>query len=59
MILDAGVDALSAGEVRIAVEERGGGDVAAMLKGDKAEAVEREWLKKWLKERKGLREVKE
>ncbi|KAJ5886370.1 uncharacterized protein N7473_009044 [Penicillium subrubescens] len=56
MILDAGVDALSAEEVRIAVEERGAGDVSAMLNGAKAEAVEREWLKKWLSDR---REVKE
>ncbi|KAF3403828.1 hypothetical protein F1880_010209 [Penicillium rolfsii] len=51
MISDAGVDALGAEEVRIAVEERGAGDVAAMLNGTKAEAVEREWLKKWLNER--------
>lgn len=53
MILDAGVDALSAEEVRIAVGERGAGDVAAMLTGGKAVAVEREWLRKWLEERKG------
>lgn len=59
MILDAGVDALSADEVRIAVEERGAGDVAAMLKGAKADAVEREWLKKWLKERRVSSEAKE
>lgn len=57
MIIDAGVDALSAEEVRIAVEERGAGDVSAMLPGAKAEAVEREWLKKWLKERKVSKEV--
>lgn len=56
MILDAGVDSLSAEEVRIAVEERGAGDVAAVLNGAKAEVVEREWLKKWLNDR---REVKE
>jgi hypothetical protein len=57
MILDAGVDALSAEEVRIAVEERGAGDVSAMLPGAKAEAVECEWLRKWLKERKVSKEV--
>lgn len=56
MILDAGVDALSAEEVRIAVEERGAGDVSAMLNGAKAEAVEREWLKKWLNDRCELKE---
>jgi hypothetical protein len=56
MILDAGVDALSAEEVRIAVEERGAGDVAAMLNGAKAEAVERDWLKKWLNDRRGVNE---
>lgn len=59
MILDAGVNALSAEEVRIAVGERGAGDVAAMLTGVKAEAVERVWLRKWLEERKALSEVKE
>lgn len=57
MIREGGVDALSAGEVRIAVEERGGGDVAAMLTGLKAEAKEREWLKSWLMERRALAEV--
>ncbi|KAF7715607.1 Uncharacterized protein PECH_000981 [Penicillium ucsense] len=54
MIMDAGVDALSADEVRLAVEERGGGDVAAMMSGLKAETREREWLKKWLMERRAL-----
>lgn len=59
MILDAGVGALSAEEVRIAVGERGAGDVAAMVTGVRAEAVEREWLRKWLEERKVLNEAKE
>ncbi|KAJ5152885.1 uncharacterized protein N7482_009363 [Penicillium canariense] len=54
MISDAGVGALSAEEVRIAVEERGAGDVAALLQGAKAEAVEREWLTKWLEARKKM-----
>lgn len=48
-----GVGALSAAEVRIALDERGAGDVAALRVGEEAEAVEREWLGRWLDVREG------
>lgn len=48
-----GVAALSPTEVRIALDERGAGDVAALRAGEKAELVEREWLERWLDVREG------
>jgi hypothetical protein len=49
-----GVKALVAEEVRVAVEERGGGDVASGYRKDgQRETVEREWLERWLALRKG------
>lgn len=48
-----GVAALSPAEVRIALDERGAGDVAALRAGKKAEGVEREWLERWLDVREG------
>lgn len=48
-----GVPALSPAEVRVALDERGAGDVAALRAGKKAEMVEREWLKRWLDVRGG------
>lgn len=48
-----GVAALSPAEVRIALDERGAGDVAALRAEEKAEVVEREWLERWLDVREG------
>lgn len=48
-----GVSGLSSAEVRIALDERGAGDVAALQVGEKAEMVEREWLETWLDVREG------
>lgn len=48
-----GVAAMSPAEVRIALDERGAGDVAALRAGEKAETVEREWLERWLDVREG------
>lgn len=48
-----GVAALSPAEVRIALEERGAGDVAALHVGKKAEIVGRKWLERWLDVREG------
>ncbi|KAJ5594513.1 uncharacterized protein N7459_000721 [Penicillium hispanicum] len=43
-----GVDAMSAAEVRVACDERGAGDFVSMAGHEKAESLERQWLKKWL-----------
>ncbi|KAJ5624674.1 hypothetical protein N7510_000983 [Penicillium lagena] len=49
-----GVKALVAEEVRVAVEERGGGDVASGYRKDgQREMAEREWLQRWLALRNG------
>lgn len=48
-----GVAALSPAEVRIALDERGAGDVAGLWNGKKALTVGREWLKKWLELKEG------
>lgn len=48
-----GVSRLSADEVRIALDERGAGDVAALYTGAKAERAERKWLERWLDVREG------
>jgi hypothetical protein len=48
-----GVKALNADEVRIALDERGAGDVAALYAGEKVEQAERKWLKRWLDVREG------
>ena len=45
-----GVAALDAAEVSIAVDERGGVDVAADLSGWEAERAERRWLQRWLRQ---------
>ncbi|PKY07721.1 hypothetical protein P168DRAFT_322956 [Aspergillus campestris IBT 28561] len=45
-----GVAALEAAEVSIAVDERGGVDVAGDLSGWEAERAERRWLQKWLRQ---------
>ncbi|OJJ43371.1 hypothetical protein ASPZODRAFT_29571, partial [Penicilliopsis zonata CBS 506.65] len=44
-----GVEGMTAQEVRIAVEERGGVGVAAEAEGALAEREERRWLERWLK----------
>lgn len=48
-----GVAALSPAEVRIALDERGAGDVAGVWNGERATMVERKWLEKWLDLREG------
>ncbi|CAG8161350.1 unnamed protein product [Penicillium olsonii] len=54
MIRAGGVAGMSATEVRIAVEERGGVDVSGAFDGKQAEGLERRWLQQWL----ALREKK-
>ncbi|KAJ5692115.1 hypothetical protein N7462_001538 [Penicillium macrosclerotiorum] len=51
---NGGVAALSAAEVKVALDERGAGDVAAAFASAKAEFVEREWLERWLVVRQGM-----
>jgi hypothetical protein len=48
MIRAGSVAAMSAIEVRIAVEERGGVDVSKSLERKQAEQMERRWLEQWL-----------
>lgn len=48
-----GVKRLNADEVRIALDERGAGDVAALYAGEKVERAERKWLERWLDVREG------
>jgi hypothetical protein len=48
-----GVSRLHADEVRIALDERGAGDVASLYAGEKIERAERKWLEKWLDVREG------
>lgn len=53
-----GVEKLSAEEVRIALDERGAGDVAAGAPSRaKAEVLERTWLKSWLELRDGKQKL--
>ncbi|KAF3397372.1 hypothetical protein DPV78_007754 [Talaromyces pinophilus] len=52
IVQGGGVDVLSAKEVRIAIEERGGFVDLNLGKQDKVEEAEREWLTQWLKRRK-------
>lgn len=52
IVRGGGVDVLSAKEVRIAIEERGGFVDFKLGKKDKVEKAEREWLTEWLKRRK-------
>ncbi|PGG97820.1 hypothetical protein GX51_07132 [Blastomyces parvus] len=54
---NGGVEGMSAEEVRIAVEERGGVDVSVGLKGGEAETVERRWLENWVQGRGGEKMV--
>ncbi|KAK2799886.1 hypothetical protein FQN51_006487 [Onygenales sp. PD_10] len=48
IVRGGGVEEMSAEEVRVAVEERGGVDVSIGLGVEKAEKVERKWLAEWL-----------
>lgn len=48
IVKGGGVEGLSAEEVRIAVEERGGVSVGIGLGGEKEVVAEREWLKRWI-----------
>lgn len=49
-----GVSKMSAMEVRIAVEERGGVDVSGSLDRTQAEQAERRWLEQWLQKKKNV-----
>jgi len=53
MIRAGGVKGLNSAEVRIALDERGAGDVAALYAGEKVERAERKWLERWLDVREG------
>jgi hypothetical protein len=54
MIRAGGVQRMSAVEVRIAVEERGGVDVSGDADRKKAEVLERRWLEQWLAVKKSV-----
>ncbi|PGH34454.1 hypothetical protein GX50_02722 [[Emmonsia] crescens] len=58
IVKNGGVEGMSADEVRIAVEERGGVDVSVGLKEGEAEVVERRWLENWVQGRGGEKMVK-
>ncbi|OAX81777.1 hypothetical protein ACJ72_03879 [Emergomyces africanus] len=57
IVKNGGVEGMSADEVRIAVEERGGVDISVGLKEGEAEVVERRWLENWVKGRGGEKMV--
>ncbi|EEQ90268.1 hypothetical protein RJZ56_005001 [Blastomyces dermatitidis] len=57
IVKNGGVEGMSAEEVRIAVEERGGVDVSVGLKEGEAEAAERRWLENWVQGRGGEKMV--
>jgi hypothetical protein len=54
MIRAGGVSAMSATEVRIAVEERGGVDISGTSDRKQAEKLERRWLEQWLAVKKSV-----